>query len=283
MNLRQVRTKTKSITNVRKITKAMQLVSAIKMKKAQQLAVDGKPYHDALEYLIRNVSKGIDISSSQLLTAKEKKHKTLVLYISSNKGLCGSFHTSLNRFVLRNIEYQNHDWITVGKKAGMVMSRLGGKVIADFSTTRALFEVSAIFDLILKEFFAGSYNEVFILYNKFISSMKFETVYEKILPIHVNVKKDSHVNVNFNYIIEPDPTTLVDTLLRNYLEEKIREAIISSEAVEHSARMMAMKTATDNATDVIYSLTLLGNKLRQTKITSELIDMVTAKESVEAG
>jgi F-type H+-transporting ATPase subunit gamma len=151
-------------------------------------------------------------------------------------------------------------------------------------------EASAIFTFVLEKFFTGEYRQISVIYNKFISTLRSEVEEDIILPFDLagqkaiklgedkEEKKDNH-----EYMIEPSPEEILQELLRSFLEQKIRGALISSEAVEHSARMMAMKSATDNASEIIYDLTLLSNRLRQEKITNELLDMVTAKESVDAG
>jgi len=286
MNIRQVRKKIKSVVNVKKITKAMQLVSAVKMKKAQQMALEGKPYRQTLEGILKRIVPKVNPKISQLLhlEIKENVEKELVLFISSNKGLCGAFNVNLFRFFLDNVDVKNKDFICIGKKGGLFISKLGGNVIADFSSYKPLLEVSAISSLILEKYLSGNYRKVNIVYNQFISTLKFQTLNEILLPMKTKFsnKEEGSTTKDYDYLIEPSEKEILEYVLKSYFEEKIRSSIINSEAVEESARMIAMKNATDNANDVIYNLTLLGNKLRQQKITYELLDMVTAKESVES-
>lgn len=282
MNIRQVRKKIKTISSVKKITKAMELVSAVKMRKAQQEEVEGRPYRDTLDSVIGKISKLIDTKFSALLNNNGSK-KELAILISSNKGLCGSFNFNLFRFTVKNVDFANTDFIVLGKKAGSLVGRMGGKILADFSTNKPLNSVSAIFELSLKKFLNGEYGSVYVLFNRFISALKYEPVKEKILPVKFEVKQEEgkEKKIGEEYLIEPSPEKIIDSLLHDFVEEKIRGAVISNEAGEHSARMIAMKNATDNAGDLIYNMTLLRNKLRQQKITYELLDMITAKESVE--
>lgn len=286
MNLREVRKKIKSVNNVKKITKAMQMVSSVKMKKAQRAAIEGQPYRENLEKMIERVSKTQEMKLSKFVVPpKDAKKKDLVIFISSSKGLCGSFLTTLDRYVLRKIDYDRTDFISVGRKGAMFLGVTKGKILADFSVMHPIVEVSAMFTLLQEEYAKGSYEKVYIVYNKFINTLRFETMHEQLLPIElkeleVTEKKEKKPEPVYN--IEPLTRELIDSLLRSYVEEKIRGSILNSEAAEHSSRMIAMKNATENATDVIYSLTLEGNKLRQEKITSELLDMITAKESVES-
>ncbi len=281
MNIRAVKKKTKSIANVKKITKAMQLVSAFKMKKSQQLALEGKPYQNHLQKIIGQVVQKIDPSYSRLIGSQNMPvDKELVILISSNKGLCGSFNFSLYNFLLKNVDFKKNDFVVIGRKGSLFAYKMGAKIVADFSTGSPLSSVSAVFKMVLENFLQGNYQRISLIYNRFVSTLKFETVKDVILPITYQ-KADKEKDLEPGYLIEPSPKEIIDPLLQSFVEQKIRHAIIESEASEHSSRMMAMKNATDNADDVIYNLTLLGNKLRQEKITSELSDMITAKESVE--
>ncbi|OGK26774.1 ATP synthase F1 subunit gamma [Candidatus Roizmanbacteria bacterium RIFCSPLOWO2_01_FULL_37_12] len=287
MNLRQVRKKTKSIKNVKKITKAMQLISAIKMKKAQQAEVDGRPYRDTLSAVIEKILPTVDPSSSPILGTTlqyvgNKSARKLVVLISSNKGLCGAFHVNIHRFLLQmQPDFNQADFITVGSKGIQFVSGMGGKVLADFSGGKFVNEVSAIFSFVFEKFFSGDYGSASLIYNKYISTFRSVPIEEILLPFRWTKKEIHEEALTSVYTLEPQAEDIIEPLLKSYLEERIRGAIISSEAVEHAQRMMAMKNATDNSTDIIYNLTLIGNKLRQEKITNELLDMITAKESVE--
>lgn len=287
MNLREVRKKIKSTNNVKKITKAMQMVSSVKMKKAQRVALEGRPYREALERMIERVATSGDIKESKFVKPnKDAKQKELVIYVTANKGLSGSFLTNLNRYVLKKIDYDKTDFVTIGNRGAMFLGVTKGKILANFNSPHPIVEVSAVFSIIHDEFLKGTYNKVHIVYNKFINTLKFETTKEQVLPVELkefeNKEEKKEKVLEGVYDIEPSPEEIIDSLLESYIEEKIRGAILNSEAAEHSARMIAMKNATDNATDLIYSLVLEGNKLRQQTITSELLDMITAKESVES-
>jgi len=282
MNLRQVRKKIKTIGNVKKITRAMELVSAVKMKKSQQEAIEGRPYRETLDVIIKKITKMIDANYSVLLQ-ENTAPKRLVILISTNKGMCGSFNYNLLRMCLDELKSDNTEYIVLGKKGAYFVSRIGGKIIADYSNNKPISAVSPIFSLAVSKFIIKEYSEVVLVYNKFVSAVKYQPVKEVILPVRLEKEQMEMAveKISENYQIEPSPEQIIDPLLRSFIEEKIRGAIISSEAGEHSARMMAMKNATDNASDLIYELTLMSNKLRQEKITNELLDMITAKESVE--
>ncbi|MFA6016586.1 MAG: ATP synthase F1 subunit gamma [Patescibacteria group bacterium] len=285
MNIRTIRKKIKSVTNVKKITKAMQLVSAIKMKKAQQVAIEGRPYQEEIEKIIRSVSPKIDSSLSPLITQPEDKieRKNLAIVIASNKGLCGSFNFNLLRFIVKNTDFKNTDFIIVGKKANL-LSKFSAHIMADYSSNIPMNNVSALFEFALTKYLDKTYKKINLYHNQFVSTIQSNPVVTTLLPINFSQTESSEEAKvkESEYLIEPNPKQIIDSLLRSFVEEKLRFALIQSEAGEHSLRMMAMKNATDNATDVIYNLTMVRNKIRQEKITSELLDMVTAKESVES-
>ncbi len=285
MNVRQVRKKTKSVSNVKKITRSMQLVSAIKMKKAQQAAIEARPYQTHLELVIRKVMAKVETLQSPLLQTHAKStNPDLVVVLTGNKGLCGSFNIDLFRYIANQIDIPNTKFITIGKKGAQFLSKTGGDILADYSHTAALNNVSAVLTFALGAFLDGTYKRVFVLYNSFISTLKTEPTLAQLLPYKLEFEQKTIEEKEYiEYIIEPSASEIIERILRSFVEEKMRNAIIQSEAGEHSARMIAMKNATDNANDVIYNLTLLGNKLRQEKITGELLDMITAKESVETG
>ncbi len=283
MNLRLIRKKIRTVSNVKKITKAMEMISAIKMKKSQNIALDGRPYNDWLKNIILKVVPNLENQLSPLLKEpiRTEISKSLSIVISSNKGLCGGFNINLFRFISKNTDFKNTDFLIIGKKASF-LSKLGGNIIADFSSPNPLNNVSAIYNFVLNKYLNENYFEINIFYNKFISILKSEPTKTKILPLKIDFyERETTVKEYKHYLIEPSPEKIIDRVLNSYLQQIIQNAIIESEASEHSSRMMAMKNANENANDVIYNLTMLRNKVRQQNITYELLDMVSAKQSVE--
>lgn len=282
MNLREVRKKVKSVSNVKKITKAMQLVSAVKMRKAQEKAKNGEPYRKELTAAVQRVVSTSKTIESPFLTEQQgAQAKNLYIIISSDKGLCGSFLTTIQKMVINQTQVHNDEYITIGKKGSQFVASVRGKIIADFEARDLTTRVSAILGMAIEQFLEKKCKRVYVMYNKFISTMKSEPEAEQIFPVPPFALEEKNQVAQSDYTIEPPPEVIFDQVIRDYMEEKLRGALISSEAAEHSARMIAMKNATDNASDVIYNLTLVGNKLRQEKITSDLLDMITAKESVD--
>lgn len=285
MNIRAVRKKIKSVGSVKKITGAMEMVSVIKMKKAQTAAIESKPYQANLEEIIKQTTAKVEEVVSPLLRkANPGITRELSIVISTNKGLCGSYNFNLFKHLLKNSDTNVNDYIVVGKKGALFLNKIGGSIVADFSIGAPLNNVSAIFKIAVEGFLEGKYKQVNIFYNQFISTLSNSPLKEVLLPVTYEKPKEEKVVVEKKeeFMIEPSPQELMDHLLRSFVEEKIRNCIIQAEAGEHSSRMIAMKNATDNAENVIYNLTLLRNKIRQEKITNELLDMVTAKESVES-
>ncbi len=284
MNIRIVRKKIKSVSNVKKITNAMQLVAAVKMKKSQQKAREGEPYRLHLKKIIQKISSKIDLNISALFKVKNLvSNRELVILFSSNKGLCGAFNFNIFRFLTKYVNISESDFITIGRKGAEFISKLGGKIVADFSKNSSN-SVSAIFQTALNFYLEGRCKSVKLIYNKFISTFHYEPTEEVILPLPRKIDIDLDIkalSLKGEYVIEPSANILLERLLKSFIEEKIRGALYSSDAAEHSSRMIAMKNATDNAQELIYNLILQRNKLRQEKITYELLDMITAKELVE--
>ncbi|KXK11276.1 MAG: ATP synthase gamma chain [Microgenomates bacterium OLB23] len=278
-----------TVENVKKITNAMQMVSAVKMKKAQKAALEGRLYRTMLDQIMQRIfANTSDLASLSIPWLKETEGtRDLYILITSNKGLCGSFHTNLFKHVFAHIEGQSaSDFITIGKKGADFVTLTRREVVADFSDEDLSDSVSPVFALIQEKFLSGSYRAIYVVYNKFISSLKSEPTTMQLLPVRdlapleVNTTS-THMQSHADYLIEPSVEQLLGPLVEDYLKEKIRGALADSEASEHSARMLAMKNATDSAGEIVHSLTLLRNKIRQSQITNELLDMIAAKESTD--
>jgi len=285
MNLRSLKTKIKSISNVGQITKAMQLVSAVKMKKSQQRAFEGKPYREILEDTMKKViSTGKQTEHPLTVVGKNNSLPTLVIVVSSNKGLCGVFNFNLFRFIDKqlNHQYQNYEFVVLGNKAQQFLFHSGAKIVADFSDKLPFRDnVNAIYDFLIDRFKTGQTKQVEIYFNRFVSSLVYQPINKILLPMDVSsFFGDQEKIQQTDYLVEPSAYEVMDGLFSFYIESTILGAIEESEASEHSARMIAMKNATDNTTELVDELSLLRNSLRQTRITNELLDMNTAKLAV---
>ncbi len=283
MNFREVRKKIKTIGNVKKITNAMQMVSAVKMRKAQQVALTGRPYRAVLSNMIARIVKtsGSAESSNALISGLAKKNgKSLYIVISSNKGLAGSFHYSLLKHLYSNVDLDKSTFVVIGKKAIDFLNSIGANVLADFSTSTSFADdASSMFTLAKNEFEAGNVEKVYVVYNSFVSSFTSAPTIKLLLPVsQIEISALEQTDTT-NYLIEPSAEEVLGPLLNDFLTEEVRSAVLDSQASEHSARMLAMKNATDSASDIITNLTLLRNRIRQSSITGELLDMIGASQS----
>ncbi len=290
-NIRLIKRRIKSAKNIAQITRAMEMVAASRMRRAQQQAVSGKAYAMKIYEMVLRLAPRVDATNHPLLGKPASiSGKRLIITISTNKGLCGGLNTNLFRFMGR--EYsdpgrQNH--IIIGKKATSFLSRITTpeSILADFSAEVPFVRtVPAITSLITKGFIGGECDGVDIVYNEFVSALRQNPRKKTILPLTLegvareeDREEDGHEA--HDILIEPDPETVFAALLPHYLENQIRDAILQAEASEHSARMIAMRSATDNAQSLMDDLTLVYNKARQEKITYEITDMVTARLSVQ--
>jgi len=259
----------------------MQLVSAIKMKKSQAAAIEAMPYQTHLESMIKKIISKSDSSHSLLFSSvKNAKDKDLVIFVTANKGLCGAFNFNLFRFVGKQIDLDKTDFIVMGKRGVVFILKMGGTILADFSSNTPINNVSAVFNMSLEAFLKGAYRSVSVLYNKFISTLHTEPVLESLLPMQQRFETKIEEKQTGNYLIEPSPKKIIDTLLRSYVEEKIRNCLIQGEAGEHSSRMIAMKNASDAADDMHEDLTRIYHRARQAGITQELIEIMAGAEAV---
>lgn len=282
--IRVIRQRIKSAKNIAQISRAMQMVAASKMKRAQQEAINGKPYAEKIYQAVSELTKITDSEYHQLLTAQKAQGKTLVILISTNKGLCGSLNTNLFRKCLNWFTPpSNFDFITLGIKGSKFVLRGRFGLLADFSQKTPFTQyVPAVIDLVIKKFLEGIYKQVLVVYNSFINALNIVPEKKLILPMsEIGVNIENREELPAEFLIEPSPVKLLDTLLPHYLETLVRNAIIQSEASEHSARMLAMKNATDNALSLQEELTLVYNKLRQEQITYEIADITRAQLSLK--
>jgi F-type H+-transporting ATPase subunit gamma len=282
-NIKLIKNRIKSATNIAQITKAMELVAASKMRKAQAQALEGKLYAQKIYEMVLILSSRTEASTHPLLRKPQKLvGKRLVVLLTTNKGLCGSLNTNLFRFFIQ--QYPNtvtYEAITLGKKGASLLAKIGATLKADFSNTTSFVSmVPALVDLITREYINGTIDAVDIFYNDFINVVKQIPRKKTILPLTIDALGDAEPEKPYNFLIEPNVKEVFDSLLPHYVENQIRDAVQEAEASEHSARMIAMRSATDNALSFVDDLTLVYNKARQEKITYEISDLVTAALAV---
>lgn len=287
-NIRLIKRRIRSAKNIAQITKAMELVAASRMRKAQASAIAGKAYAQKIYEMVLNLAPRVDGGHHPLLTKpKSPTGSRLVIVLSTNKGLCGGLNTNLFRFLGREYpEITKQRYVVLGKKAAFFLSRMAeGRLIADFSETVPFSRtVPALTAMVADAYTAGLADGVDLVYSEFVSALKQQPRKKTILPLTIGGTDSSPIthpsSRSEDMLIEPDPQSVFAALLPHYLENQIRDATLQAEASEQSARMVAMRNATDNATGLVEDLTLVYNKARQERITYEITDMVTARLAV---
>lgn len=289
-SVRTYRKKIKSAKSIAKITKAMQLVAASKMKKAQISAASGKEYSAGIIELASVLSNFLDAKLHPLLSAVDSdSKKQLIVLVAPEKGLCGGLVTNLTRFLNKYIEVvgrNNVELVAIGKKAKLAAKRMSANVIAEFEiglSSPSYELVPPIARLIEDRYLDGGLSQVTVVYPDFVNTMVQTPKSLVLLPLQKQLAKDieeEQVKVDYQYKFEPDPKSIVDPLLGMYLETEIYQILLESFASEQSARMVAMKNATDNAESLIDTLSIEYNKMRQSGITNEILDIGNASAVV---
>jgi F-type H+-transporting ATPase subunit gamma len=296
-NLRDIRRRIKSVKNTAQITRAMQLVAAAKMKKAQDQAMAGRDYADQLNQVLVNLKENGGEASHPLLEAREGG-KELVLVISTDKGLCGALNTNLGKKIRAEVP-KEAEFVTVGRKLRTQLGKAGREMVADFEVKDPVpfAEARPIAKFLTKAFLEGGYSKVSVAFSNYVTVMRQEPEIVQLLPISTatlgekqayegagegTVKEtDRAAALAKDYLFEPSGPEVLDALLPLYINFQVYQMLVESRASEHSARMVAMKGATDNAKKFIKELTLEYNKLRQAAITAELLEITTAMRAME--
>lgn len=281
-NIRFIKNRIKSAKNISQITKAMELVAASKMRKAQQQAIAGKLYAQKIRDMVFRLAARTDVTNHPLLRPSlTDSNKRLVILISTNKGLCGGLNITLFRALAKEYpSFGNLEFVTLGKKGTNFVTQVHGALKADFSDKIPFVDsVPALTQLLTESFLSGTIAGVDVIYNEFISALTQIPRKKTLLPLTLSGLPQESAGPDF--LIEPDVSAVFEALLPHYLENQVRDAVLQADASEHSARMVAMRNATDNALSFMEELTLLYNKARQEKITYEISDIVTARLATE--
>lgn len=284
--IKRIQTRIKSAKNIAQITRAMQMVAAARMRKAQEAAEKAKPYQEKIVEAVHLLSTRIEPGMHKLLQTGNPDGRTLVILISTNKGLAGGLNTTLFRKLINWFpKFDKVDFVSLGTKGSHFVVHSGSKLLADFSEKDFMVSAQAVTELFINNFLNGTHKEVYLVFNSFVNSMKQEPIKRMILPISLSTPSEKQEekadDFSSEFVIEPNAKQVLASLLPHYVEIQVRSAILEAAASEHSARMVAMKNATDNAKSLIEEFTLMYNRLRQEKITYEIADMVTARVSME--
>ena len=284
-NLRDIRRRTKSVKNTAQITRAMQLVAAAKMKKAQDQAMAGRDYSSQLNAVLSDISANFTDEVSHPLLEVRVGNRELVLVVSTDKGLCGPLNTNLAK-KLRAETSDTADYVTVGRKLRIMLEKLGKKILADYSVKDPVpfADARAIAALLTKQFTEGNYDKVSIVYTRFVNTLTQVPEVKQLLPVLPPQQSDDSGSIegsSADSLFEPSAEEVLASILPLYVNFQVYQALLESRATEHSARMVAMKAATDNAKKFIKELTLEYNKVRQGAITAELLEITTAMKAME--
>ncbi|MFC1934843.1 ATP synthase F1 subunit gamma [Chloroflexota bacterium] len=274
-NIRVIRRRIRSIKNIAKITKAMEMVAASKMKKAQERGLAGRPYAEKIQHVIADLAALPEMRVHPLLQHRPAA-KIAIVHITPDRGLCGGLNSNMNRNAADFILEQKIPvtLITVGHKGLDFMMRYDRNIRAEFSQLGdqpVLLDTFPISRIIIDDYTAGTIDMVYLSYARFISTTIQKPVLQQLLPV---IPAIIPAGQNVEYIYEPDSETVLGELLPRFVEIEVYHAILETIASEQSARMVAMRNATDNANELMGDLTLLYNKARQESITKELLDIV---------
>ena len=284
-NLKEIRNRISSVSSTMQITNAMKMVSAAKLKKAQDSIVSMRPYSEKISDLINKLVSFSDETLSHPFFSNVNKGKILIVTITSNRGLCGAFNSNIVKSTINKVadlSDKKIDIISIGKVGKEGLSKKF-EITKDESTLfdNLTFEdTSKIANGIINDFLNNKYNKVFITYNQFKNAATQIVKFETLLPIS-SIKNLDKGKINNNYIIEPSYNSILETLLPSSIRIKLFKAIKESFASEHGARMTAMHKATDNAKDLRDQLKLTYNKARQASITNEILEIVSGAEALK--
>jgi F-type H+-transporting ATPase subunit gamma len=287
---REIRTKIKSVQNTRKITKAMEMVAASKMRKAQERMRHARPYGDKIRIIASHLAHANTEYRHPFLVRREGVKDVGMIVVTSDKGLCGGLNTNALRLMLNKVkEFQAEGrgvlLTAIGNKGFGFMQRVGGNVVSHLTAigdTPHMERLVGPMKVQIDAFSDGKIGALYIVYTRFVNTMKQEPVVEQVLPLPADrLKQDERsARKNWDYLYEPDARAVLDQLLTRYVEQIIYQSVAENIASEQSARMVAMKSASDNASSVIDDLTLVYNKSRQAAITKELSEIVGGAAAV---
>ena len=283
-NVRTIKRRIRSVQNTAKITKAMQMIAASKMRRAQQMTIDGRPYAEKMRGVLADLAaQPAEAEEVHPLLRQREVQRIQIIHITPDRGLCGGLNSNLNRtsgrFVLEQAAPVNV--VTVGRKGRDFMVRYGRDVRAvftDIGDRPTVADILPIAHLAIDDYTSGNVDQVMITYAQFVSTAVQRPVMQQLLPVEPATLEPGQA---VGYIYEPDSLTVLSALLPRFVEMQLYHAVLESIASEHSARMVAMRNATDNASDMMDSLTLMLNKVRQESITKELLDIVGGVAALE--
>lgn len=290
-NLKDIRSRIQSVKNTQQITKAMKMVSAAKLRRAQQNIINMRPFANQILSVIADIAVTHRVRHP-LLSTNENPQKVLLVVITSDRGLAGGFNNNLNRFAHKfyldnKAKHETMDFLFIGRKAAdFFRSRKiqGIDTILNLAREISFGMASGVADRLMEKFVDGGYDAIYLIYNEFKSAIAQELKCERLLPVeldHAQLTEEGKTPFSKDMIFEPEPSEIIEGLLRKHFAVQVFRAMAESVAAEHGARMAAMESATKNAGEMIRSMTLTYNKLRQASITTELIEITSGAEALK--
>lgn len=283
---KEIRTKIKSIRSTQKITKAMEMVAASKMRRAQERMQASKAYAQKIRTVVAHLACGKSEYHHPFLKDREQKRVGYIV-ITTDRGLCGGLNTNLLKLALHDMRDKHQDNVDVdlclvGTKGEVFFKRFGGKVVATRShlgDNPSVNDLIGVVNVMLKAYERGELDRLYLIYNDFVNTMVQTPVLQQLLPVKID-KDLSALDYHWDYLYEPDAKKVVDGLLKRYIESQVYQAVVENIACEQAARMVAMKNASENANDIIDELQLIYNKARQAAITQELAEIIAGAAAV---
>jgi F-type H+-transporting ATPase subunit gamma len=284
---KEIRTKIKSVENTRKITRAMEMVAAAKMRRAQERMRAARPYAEKIRQVAAHLAHASSEYKHPFLIKRDKIKNVGVILVTSDKGLCGGLNTNMLRLVVNKMKELEATGAgirvsPIGNKGFSFMQRIGAHIqshLTGLGDTPHMENLIGTVKVMLDAYVAGEVDAIYLSYNHFVNTMKQEPVFEQLLPLSGDLKSEN-TGATWDYIYEPDAKVVVDQLLMRYMESLVYAAVTENQASEQSSRMVAMKAASDNAKTVIGELKLVYNKARQAAITKEISEIVSGAAAV---
>ncbi|ATX78898.1 ATP synthase F1 subcomplex gamma subunit [Mariprofundus aestuarium] len=272
---KEIRTQIGAIQNTGKITKAMEMVAASKMRKAQDRVVAARSYAEGIKRVVGNMMHAHAEYQHPFLVEREQIKKVGVIVVTTDKGLCGGLNTNALKAALGLMKAQEAEVevFTIGKRAGLFMKRIGVKingVAENISDTPELSDILGVVTLAMDKYISGELDEVHLVFSEFVNTMTQSPITMRLMPCPV---PESESTGYWDYLYEPEAKDVLEGVLRRYVESLVYHAVLENKACEQSARMVAMKAATDNSKDIVSDLKITYNKARQAAITQELAEI----------
>lgn len=285
---KEIRGKIGSIKNTQKITSAMEMVAASKMRRAQDRMSTSRPYSDKIRNVIGHVVRGQLEYKHPYLQARENVKRVGFIIVSTDRGLCGGLNVNLFRKVAKQInelKKQNVgvDLALVGNKSITFFKKFGGNIVAQanqLGDAPELKQMIGVVNAMIEDYNKGQIDQLFVVYNRFVNTMTQEPIVKQLIPLAEETGSSDIHSSHWDYLYEPDAKELLDALMVRYIESQVYQGVVENAACEQAARMVAMKAATDNAGNLIKELQLVYNKARQASITQELSEIVAGAAAV---